>query len=332
LREADGVTTVVTGAAGHIGGNLVRELVARGRSVRALVHRDRRALQGVPLELVNGDVRDLASLRRAFDGADVVYHMAAQISLLDREEALLRSVNVSGTRNVVQACLDCGVRRLVHFSSIHAVRQAPLDEPIDESRALVDSRRYPLYDRTKAAGEMVVSEGLAHGLDAIIVSPTGVIGPHDYRPSHFGQALLSLARGNMPALVTGGFDWVDVRDVVHYALVAEEQAATGVKYLLSGHWVSIVDLARAVSELREHRVPKLVCPMAIARAVAPINVLYARVRRQRPTFTPAMLRALRSNRDISHQRASRDLGYEPRPFRETVADTVRWFELAGFLP
>ena len=268
---------------------------------------------------------------RAFAGAEVVYHLAAHISIFRDEWPLLESVNVIGTRNVVEACLRCGVRRLVHFSSIHAVTGASVDIPVDESNPLVESRRYPPYDRSKAAAEKEVYKGIEKGLDAIIISPTAIIGPYDYRPSHFGEALLRLANGRLPALVSGGFDWVDVRDVIEGAMRAEERAPTGAKYLLSGHWVSLRDLARLVEQITGVPAPGFVCPMWLARIGAPFISAFDRLAGRRPLYTSASLQALRDNRNISHQKATRELDYHPRPFRETLIDTLSWFEETGQL-
>jgi dihydroflavonol-4-reductase len=327
------VTVVVTGAAGHAGNNLVRALLARERRVRAVVHHDRRALEGLKdVEIVEGDVRDLASLRRAFDGAEVVYHTAACISLSTRDWPRLEAINVLGTRNVVDACLDCRVRRLVHFSSIHALAQEPLDVPVDESRPLAVSRRYPPYDRSKAAGEMEVREAIQRGLDAVIVYPTGMIGPYDFRPSYFGQVLLALCLKQLPALVAGGFNWVDVRDVVAGAMEAEGRAPIGSRYLLSGHWASMRELAAMVTGITWTRSPRFVFPMWLARLGVPFGARFTRLDGAHPLYTSVSLRALRSNRMISRERAARDLGYHPRPLQETLVDTFRWFAQAGYLP
>ena len=158
------MTVVITGANGHLGVNLVRALIAKGRHTRCLVHVNRQAIEGLDTGIVQGDVCDLDSLCAAFEGAEVVYHLAANISIMMSDWPRLEQVNVIGTRNVVDACLRCGVRRLVHFSSIHALVQEPMCTPVDESRALVASRGCPPYDRSKAAGEKEVERGIKSGL------------------------------------------------------------------------------------------------------------------------------------------------------------------------
>jgi len=325
------MTVVVTGAAGHVGANLVRGLLSQGRSVRCLVHVNTRPIDGLNVELARGDVCDPDSLLTAFQGADVVYHMAARISLSMGDWPALEAVNVTGTRNVVEACRRAGVRRLVYFSSIHALVQEPLSVPVDESRPFVTSPRCPPYDRSKAAAETIVRQAIAEGMDAVIINPTAVIGPYDYQPSHFGEALIMIATNKLPALVTGGFDWVDVRDVVSGALLAEEKAPRGAGYLLSGHWVSMCDIAAGVAEITGAPTNKFVCPLWLARAGAPVMQGISRISGKRPLYTAASLRALRSNRHISHAKAARELGYHPRPFRETLADTLRWFRENGKL-
>jgi dihydroflavonol-4-reductase len=325
------MSVLITGASGHVGANLSRALIEKGRSVRCLVHVNCRAIEGVNCDRVEGDIRDLESLSRAFQGVDVVYHLAAVISLSMADWPKLESINVNGTRNVVQACLKAGVRRLVHFSSIHALTQEPFDIPVDEERPLVASHIYPPYDRSKAAAEKEVLAGVREGLDAVIVNPTAIVGPYDYQPSYFGEALLTMARGKLPALVRGGFDWVDVRDVVAGAILAEEKGKTGSRYLLSGHWISMCDIAAMVGEITGVSINRFVCPLWLAHVGAPFIKAVCQLRGERPLYTSVSLKALKSNHKISHERASRELGYQPRPFRETLADTLRWFREDGQL-
>ena len=210
----------------------------------------------------------ISSACQAFKGAEVVYHLAARISILTDDWPLLQETNINGTRNVVEACLKCGVRRLVYFSSIHALEQKPLALAVDESSAWADNDSIP-YARSKALACREVLLGSDRGLDVIILSPTAIIGPNDFQPSHFGEVLLSLANGKLPALVDSGFNWVDVRDVVECAIRAGDRAPGGSHYLLSGHWVSLREAASMVAELTGIPVPRAVLPLWLARVGAP---------------------------------------------------------------
>jgi dihydroflavonol-4-reductase len=323
----------ITGVSGLTGANLARELLAQGRQVRGLVHRDQRAVAGLDIELAQADIRDSLSLRGALTGVEVVYHLAARISLETKDHAETEATNVQGTRNVVQACLERGVRRLVHFSSIHALvqRQAPLDRPLDEDRPRVSGKSRSPYDRSKAQGEVEALRGMAGGLEVVILNPTAMIGPYDYYPSYMGKALLALAQGHIPALVRGGFDWVDVRDVAQAAMQAERVAESGSSYILSGHWRSVREIADLTAELTGRGAPLFTVPTGLAYIAAPLMGALARLNNTQPIFTRLTLDALNSNRQISHARASRDLGYQPRPLRDTVRDTLDWFAQNGYL-
>jgi dihydroflavonol-4-reductase len=317
---------VVTGAAGHVGANLVRELLARGQRVRALVHDDRRALEGLDVETVPADVENLDSLLHAFDGAEQVVHAAGYISISSDEWPRLEAVNVHGTRNVVDACLRCGVERLIHVSSVETLLEKPFGELVDESRPLVDSQHCSPYARSKAAGEREVRKGLARGLDAVILYPSAIIGPHDYRLGFPNNGLLAICRGELWALVDGGFDWVDVRDVVSGTLEAAVRAPTGGRYILSGHWASLQELAELAAEINGSRASQLVFPMWLARAGVPLTVAFNRMVGKRPLYTSAALRPLWGNHRLCHARATRELGYDPRPLKETIVETLQWFE------
>lgn len=317
--------SVVTGAAGHAGANLVRALIARGRPVRVLIHQDTRAIEGLDVEIFRGDVCDPDSLLKAFAGADIVYHLAARISIANNEWHRLEAINIKGVRNVVEACLNQNVRRLVHFSSIHAIAGASDGRPVDESTSLAADGHCPPYDRSKAAGEQEVRRGIEKGLDAVIVAPTAIIGPYDYKPSHFGEALIKMASGRLPALVGGGFDWVDARDVAEGAILAGDKAKAGEKFLLSGHWVSICDMAALVERITGVPAPGFICPLWLAGAAAPLVTTIDRLCGRRSLYTRDMARALGECRDVSHSKATRRFGYNPRPFEETIADTISWF-------
>ena len=316
----------ITGASGLVGGNLVRALLAQGSPVRALVHRERRALESLNVETASADLTDPASLRRAFEGAEVVYHLASAISINMGGWEQIEETNVTGTRNVVEACLDSGVRRMVYFSSIHAYQQEPLDQTLTEDRQLLTSRDVPPYVRSKAAAELVARQAAERGLETVIVIPTAIIGPNDFGPSLLGQALQLLAAGRIPALVQGGYDWVDVRDVVDGAIEAERSAPSGSRYILSGHWRSLRELAEVACQTSGKPAPWLTVPIWLAEWFQPVMATLAQINHAQPLYTQTMLEAMRSNRQISSARAARDLGYAPRPFEDTIGATLAWFE------
>lgn len=213
----------------------------------------------------------------------------------------------------------------MHVSSTHARNPKPFDQPLDEDRPLVNDPRLPPYDRSKALGELEIQKGIERGLDAIILIPSGILGPYDFRPSLVGEGLLLMQRGALPALITGGYNWVDARDVAAGAVRAADVADPGSRYILSGHWYSIREVAVLAAQISGRRAPRLVVPLGLAELGLPVMEKLTVLRGSQPLYTRAMLSALRSNRYITHARASRDLGYAPRPFLETLHDTLDWF-------
>lgn len=327
------MTVVVTGASGLIGANLVRMLLEEGRKVRAFIHQDHRALKELDIEKIEGDICDSDSLRRAFINTDVVYHLAAHISIKNEWE-LCESVNVIGTRNVVNTCIQTGVRRLIHCSSMSAFQQTPLEVPIDETRRLIDvgSNKHNPYDRSKAGAELEVRKGMENGLDAVIVNPTAVVGPFDFRPSLIGEFIINFARNIVPiAAVGGGVDFVDVRDVVIAAINAEKAAPSSSQYLLSGHWHSLTEFFAIMEEITGVKAPRFKVPIWLARIFLPA-IAYLDIRSGiNPRYTKQSLRELQSNKNFKHQKATRELDYHPRSLHETLIDTVEWFESNGYI-
>ncbi|MBA7664772.1 Aurachin B dehydrogenase [subsurface metagenome] len=325
------MTTAVTGASGHIGGNLIRALLEQGRTVRALAREDRQALHGLDVEIIEGDLFDKESLIKLINGAETVFHLAGRISIIGSEGGLVEKTNIEGTRNVVESCLQCGVKRLVHFSSIHAFSSYPANQVIDESRGPAVGSKHMPYDRSKAGGQIEVLEGVKRGLNAVIVNPGAVIGPNDFKVSRMGEVILDIYHRRLPALIDGGYNWVDVRDVVAGALAAEKKGRTGECYLLTGHWVHLRDLAALVAKITGGKTPRLSAPLWLAVFASYFSLVWARVRNRAPKFTPAAVKSVQMHRHISHQKATDELGYNPRPFEETIRDTLDWFKKAGML-
>ncbi|MBL4684420.1 MAG: NAD-dependent epimerase/dehydratase family protein [Nannocystaceae bacterium] len=326
------MTVVVTGATGHVGGNLVRTLLERGEKVRVLVHRSRESLTDLDVEFVQGGVHDVEALRRALDGAKTLYHLAAMISIVGDADGRVFRTNVDGARNVATVAREVGVGRMVHFSSVHAFDHSKPGEINEEApRVSNDPARHFAYDRSKAMGEAAVREQVALGLDAVIVHPSGVIGPNDFAPSRFGKAMLSMAKGHLPALTPGGYDWVDVRDVVSTVIAAAERGRTGQSYLVTGHYVELKDISQRICAITGARAPLFTVPLAVAEAVAPIGAFLARALKAEPLFTDESLSVLNTGVRFNHGLAKAELGHEPRDFEATLGDTLRWFRESGHL-
>ncbi|MBP7587684.1 MAG: NAD-dependent epimerase/dehydratase family protein, partial [Thermoanaerobaculia bacterium] len=247
-----------------------------------------------------------------------------------RDEEIER-VNVGGSRRVAEACLAAGVRRVVHFSSIHAFESSARGLAMDEATPCVREHGAPAYDRSKAAGEREMLAVAARGLEVVILNPTAIVGPCDFKPSHTGRLIVALTRRRMPALVAGGFDWVDVRDVASAALAAGERGRPGERYLVSGHWLSIAELAREVARCTGVASPRFVAPLWAARLGVPFVTAFARVFGREALYTAESLRALRLSRQVDSSKARLELGHVPRHFADTIRDSVGWLRDNGFL-
>jgi dihydroflavonol-4-reductase len=318
----------VTGASGHIGNNLCRALLERGFKVKALVHINSNALERLDVEKTRGDILDISSLRKFLEGVDVVFHAAGKISIDGDKDGTVHAVNVSGTKNVVEACLACGVHRLVYVSSIHALQQQPAEE-LDETRPLVGENGL-VHDRTKSDAEREVMKGIAQGLDAIILNPTAAIGPHDYSPSLLGRGLIALYNRKIPTLIDGGFDWVDVRDIARAAIAAMEHGKAGERYVISGMWKTVKELAMLVQEITGKTAPKFTSPHWLARMGIPLAKAYSFITHTPMLYTHETLEVLlRCNRNISSLKARRELKLYPRPLIETLRDTFEWYKQVG---
>ena len=321
----------VTGASGHIGVNLCRELIEKGHAVRALVHKNDHGIRELPVERIQGNLMDFSLLSRLVSGVDIVFHLAAVISIQVRRKEELYEKNVGGTENILRVCQKEGVQRLIHFSSIHALIQEPFDLALDEFRPLALNERIE-YSRSKALAEKAVLEAVEDGLDAVILNPTAGIGPFDYGPSLLGRALILMYQGKIPALIHGGYDWVDVRDVAKAAVVSIEKGKKGERYILSGHWKTLCELAEQVYKISGERFKRFTCSAGLARIGLPFLKLYCQLKGTQPLYTKDSLKILQTaHKRISSKKAKKSLGFIPRPIEETLRDTYDWYRKNGFM-
>jgi dihydroflavonol-4-reductase len=320
----------VTGASGHVGNNLCRMLIEQGHEVKALMHRDTKGLEGLPMELVKGSVTSETDLADLCAGCETVFHLAAYISIRTKDPACL-NINYESCIRLIKAAKSKGVKKIIHFSSIHAFRQEPLGTELNESRDL-ELHSAVSYDRSKALSQKFMMEASSGDLEIVVINPTAIIGPNDFKPSLTGSALLRLYKGLIPALIPGGYDWVDVRDVCRAAIKAMTSGVPGECYLIGGSYQSLRTMAHEIEKLGGHKTPRLKLPMWIAQVGTPFLNLHSAIRKTEPLYTSVSLYTLKnSHSKISHKKAGSVLGHNPRPFAETLADTIAWFRENKYL-
>ncbi len=316
----------VTGATGHVGINLVKRLIGYGHKVKVLVYKEVDILDGLNIKKVVGSLQNISSLDCLCADVEVVFHLAALISIGSDSDQKVFDINVMGTKNIVNAARNAGVEKFIHFSSIHALVHAPYNVLLDETRGIATDSTIS-YERTKAIAEKWVLEQHSNNFEVVIINPTAIIGPEDFKPSFIGEFMKMLYKGNLPALVPGGYDWVDVRDVVEATISVIDQGKGGERYILSGKWLSVknfVDIFITCSD-RNKSLPVL--PMWIARLGVPFMWLVSKLTGSKPVYTRGSLDILQSNnRCISSDKAKLELGFNPRPLEETIFDTYHWFK------
>ncbi len=319
----------VTGAAGFVGTNLVAMLADEGHQVTAIDRVHRGESRAANVTQVAADVLDRAAMEKVLDGADVVYHLVAMITLKQQDEIAWR-VNTAGVRTVAEAAHAVGVRRFVHASSLHSFDQYNYRGVIDETSPRSVDPAIPVYDRSKWAGEIELREVVDNGLDAVICNPTGVYGPVDHGPSRINGLLLLAARGRVPALVTGGFDLVDVRDVATGLMLAAEKGRTGENYILSGHMVSMMDAFRSAARAAGRRGPGFALPVGLVEKLMPVIEPIGN-RLGSDVLSKAAMSALFAQPVVDGTKARAELGYQPRSTDETIRDLVTFFVSSGML-
>ncbi len=325
---------LVTGATGFVGSAVVRELLAAGCRVRALVRPASRRdnLQGLDVETATGDLRDADSLRRAVQGCRGVFHVAADYRLWTPDPDAMYASNVTGSRNVIEAAREAGVERVVYTSSVATLGLHDDGTPSDEDTPVTLDDMIGDYKRSKFLAEQAVAD-LARelALDVVIVHPAAPVGPRDIKPTPTGRMVLDAARGRMPAYVDTGLDIVHVDDVATGHRLAYEKGERGRHYILGGENLGLREILAQVADITGRRRPWLRVPHAVVLPAAHVAEAVARISGREPSITVAGVRLARKHMYFSHRRASGELGYRPRPARQALADAVHWFAGHGYL-
>ncbi len=317
---------LVTGATGHVGNVLVRKLLERGEKVRALIlpGESRESISGLKVEAVEGDILNLDSVFESMRGIKGIFHLAGVISIMPGANPFVHKVNVDGTKNILRAAMEKGITKLIYTSSIHAIQRVE-NGVIDEALSYDMDNPYGAYDRSKAEATLEVLNAAHSGLEAVVACPTGVIGPYDFRGSMMGAVIHDAAVAKPTLYVDGAYDFVDVRDVADGLISAAENGKRGESYILSGQKISVRYLLETVREITGKHFFQLKIPFDLAKFAAIFTPMYYRFANATPRFTPYSLEVLKSNSNISHAKATRELGYSPRTLYESIKDTVMWF-------
>ena len=324
----------VTGASGFVGSALARTLAAKGFSLRLAVRASSRRdnLEGVRAEIVTADMRDLAALRQAMEGARYVFHVAADYRLWARDPSEIVRNNLEGTRAVMQAALDAGVERAVYTSSVATLKPHGDGTPADETSRHTEESAIGAYKKSKLVAERLVERMVAEdGLPAIIVNPSTPIGPRDIKPTPTGRIIVEAALGRIPAFVDTGLNLVHVDDVAQGHLLALERGRVGESYILGGQDASFREAVGAIAELTGRRAPTIGLPRTPLFPLAYAAEAVARLTGKEPFITVDALKMAKYRMFFTSAKAERELGYSARPYRQALIDALAWFRGAGYL-
>ena len=328
------MTTLVTGATGFVGSAVARVLAARGHELRLLARAssDRRNLAGLGAEVVEGDLTDPASLRRAAAGCRFVYHVAADYRFwVPDPDAMLRS-NVDGALAMVRAAADAGAERILHCSSVAALGQIGDGTPADEATPANEADFIGIYKRSKYLAERAVLDlARRESLPVVVVNPSTPVGPRDIKPTPTGKMILDAAAGRVPAYIDTGLNIVHVDDVAEGHVLALERGRVGERYILGGDNMLLKDILGLVAQVAHRRPPSIQLPEAIVWPAALIMEKFAKLTGIAPMMTRDHLKMARKKMFYSSAKAMTELGYAPRPVRRAVEDAVAWFRAEGLL-
>jgi dihydroflavonol-4-reductase len=324
---------IVTGANGFIGANVVLALLRENIEVRALVRKqsDTRALAGLDVELVHGDLRDPASVRTAVRGCAALFHTAALYTLWTRTPAEVYATNVAGTETVMKAALEQGIEKIVYTSSESTVASAG-DGTAATETGYTDPNRAPGdYKRSKCMAEQLVLKLCQAGLPAVIVNPTTPLGPHDYKPTPTGRIVVDFLNGRMPAYVDAGFNFVDVEDVAVGHLLALKKGTRGERYLLGNQNMTFKEMLELLGQIAGRKPPRWRLPLKVALAAAYTDeFVRGKLLGREPRIPVAGVKAAGKRRFFDCSKAQRELGLPQTPLPRTLEKAVNWFRTHGY--
>ena len=324
---------LVTGATGFVGSAVARKLLAEGLPVRVLARpgSDRRNLQGLAVEVAEGDLTDAASLARACAGCDALFHVAADYRTWAPKPEELYRANVDGTRAIFGAAKAAGLQRIVYTSSVATLGIPGTGTPGDEDTPVTLADMVGHYKRSKFMAEEVAHEFAHDGLPIVIVNPSTPIGPRDIKPTPTGRIVIDAASGRMPAYVDTGLNVVHVDDVADGHWLAFRKGRVGERYVLGGYDMTLREILTEIADIVGRRPPKIRLPHTAVLPVAYVAEALARVTGIKPIATVEEVRMSKKHMFFSSAKAQRELGYAPRPARAALEDAIRWFRDNGYI-
>lgn len=317
----------MTGATGFVGSAMARRLLRDGHSVRVLARpgSDRRNLQDLDVEIVEGDLTRPASLLPACEGCDALFHIAADYRLWVRDPAELYRSNVEGTRAILDAARRVGVPRIVYTSSVATLGIPKDGTPGSETTPVTVGDMIGHYKRSKFLAEEVAKAFAAEGLPVVIVNPSTPIGPYDIKPTPTGRIVRDAMAGRLPAYVDTGLNIVHVDDVAEGHWLAYERGVIGERYILGGFNMSLRDVLTDIADIAGRSPPKVRLPHAVVMPIAYAAEAWARLTGMNPIATVEEVRMSKKRMFFTSAKAERELGYTARPARLALEDAVRWF-------
>jgi dihydroflavonol-4-reductase len=328
------MTTLVTGATGFVGSHVARQLVAAGHPVRVLVRRNSnlQALDGLALDRCEGDLRDTASLDRAMQGVQRVFHVAADYRLWTRRPEEIYESNVEGTRNLLAAAQRAGVERIVYTSTVATIAvHRPGALPNEGTHATIDEM-IGHYKRSKFLAEQVAVEAAASGVPVVIVNPTAPVGPGDWKPTPTGRIIVDFLSGKMPAYVDTGLNVAPVEDVAAGHLLAAEKGRIGERYILGARNMTLKQILDALSAITGRPAPRVRLPHAFALAAGYADEWFSRIAGREPQIPVEGVKMSRHRMFVESDKAETELGYKPTPVEAALERAVRWYEQHGYVP
>jgi dihydroflavonol-4-reductase len=326
------MTTLVTGAAGFLGSHVTRQLVASGEAVRVLLRASssNRAIADLPLEYITGDLRDKASLQRAVNGAQSIFHVAADYRLWARKNREIYDSNVGGTKNLLEAAKQAGVKKFIYTSTVATIAVDRPELPTEATNARLEEM-VGHYKRSKWQAEEEVRSAARAGFPAVIAMPTTPVGPWDWKPTPTGKIILDFLNGKMPGYVETGLNFVGVEDCAAGHLLVAERGKIGERYLLGAENLTLKGLLDALEKITGLPAPKLKIPHGLALGVAYANTAFSRLIGREPSIPVEGVKIAHHTMFVDSSRAQRELGFRPGPVAAALERAVRWYEANGYV-